>query len=167
MSKAPGDAESIQATIYNHIRKTMNVVQGIKGNTEKLLQKTDNIIGILAEKEPRASDQDPIPEAEIEEVAELEEAVIDLELAEATEPVMQLDPALIEAISKVCVKEVMARINPVLESLQKFIKANTLDKPQQQEIDDDAFAEKLIEEMKLSLGRRQRIALARKRMTAP
>jgi hypothetical protein len=167
MSKAPGDAESIQATIYNHIRKTMNVVQGIKGNTEKLLEKTDNIIDMLAEKDPRAPGQDPIVEAEIEEVAELEEAVIDLELAEATELTTQLDPALIDAISKACVKEVMARINPVLEALQKFINANTVDKPQQQEIDDDAFAEKLIEEMKLSLGRRQRIALARKRMTAP
>lgn len=160
-TSAKGDSESIQETIFTHIRKTLNVVQSIKGNTEKLLQRTDNIVELLAEQDSTPPAPDGPVEVEIDEVVEAEEA------EPVPDPTAQIDPALVQAISKACVLEVMAKVNPVLEHLHKFIQANKIDKPQPQDIDDDAFAEKLIEEMKLSLGRRQRIALARKRMSAP
>lgn len=181
MSKPQSEMQSIRSTMDSQFRKTMTVVEAIQDNTEKLLTKTESIIAIL-------SDEEMAAEAEIEqeiagEIAEeiLEEEILEEEIREATKtPATHshhhssgqhkpdghlLDKVQMVEITKACVSEVMSKINPVLESLDKFIKANALDKKPMPEVDDDAFAAKLIEEMKQSLGRRQRIALARKRMT--
>ncbi|MCX8508029.1 MAG: hypothetical protein ORN49_03975 [Rhodobacteraceae bacterium] len=179
MSKPITDAQSIRDTMEDQFRKTMTVVHAIRGNTEELLHKTERVIQILGDEEEVKTEPQPVAEAEIE--AEVEEILVEtaVELAlqeqvtEISDTIIDAvtvpNPELVAHITKACVKEVMATINPVLEALNKFIKANAIDKKPTPapDIDDDAFAEKLIEEMKLSLGRRQRIALARKRMTTP
>jgi hypothetical protein len=169
MSKPSTETPSIQETMEAQFRKTMHVVHAIKGNTEKLLTKTESLIEILTDEPPPAEPEEVIA-VDIDEVLPLPGVArertreIDVEIVEGAS---RHPPELVAEITKACVKEVMATINPVLEALNKFIKANALDKKPAADVDDDAFAEKLIEEMKQSLGRRQRIALARKRMTAP
>lgn len=167
MSKPPTETPSIQETMEAQFRKTMHVVHEIKGNTEKLLTKTESLIEFLTE-DP--AEPEEVVQVDIDEVLAVSdrgrERVEEVEVS-VIEGGTRPDPALVAEITKAVVKEVMATIIPVLEPLDKFIKANALDKKPSAEVDDEAFAEKLIEEMKLSLGRRQRIALARKRMTAP
>ncbi len=166
MSKPSSGPDSIQETMSDQIRKTMNVVQTIKGHTETLLHKTETIIDLLADDipAPKPAEEVEIVEIDIAPPPADDDGPVDAILIDA---VARPDPHLVAEITKACVKEVMATINPVLDALTKFIKANSAEPQSTQEVDDDAFAAKLIEEMKISLGRRQRIALARKRMTPP
>jgi hypothetical protein len=170
MSKPSTETQSIHETMEAQFRKTMHVVHAIKGNTEKLLTKTESLIEILTEEPAPATEPEEVIEVDIDEILAVKEhgserlGAVEMEIIEDRP---RHDPALVAEITKAVVREVMATINPVLHPLHKFVKDNALDKKRPAEVDDDAFAEKLIEEMKQSLGRRQRIALARKRMTSP
>ncbi|SMX43106.1 hypothetical protein [Actibacterium lipolyticum] len=158
MSKL-SESNEILATLESQRRKTIEVISAIKGYAEGLIEDSDQITAKLSE-ETLAAEEAAIAVAEEIEVEAMEE-----EVAAAIDAFDQ--DWLIDQVSKRCVKEVMATINPVLVALQQFIEANSIDTQQTAEIDDEAFAEKLIEEMKVSLGRRQKIALARKRLTSP
>jgi hypothetical protein len=160
MSKAFPDGPSIQATMEDQLRKTMDVVQSMRGNAEQLLSLTERIIVKLDEGLPPQDltsgtmdrpAPDPHPQV----------------MSAAVPMAQETHDALVAAVTKATVAEVMATINPVLGSLQKFISDNARAQPTVPEADEEAFAEKLVEELKHSLARRTRIALARKKFTAP
>ncbi|MEE9453006.1 MAG: hypothetical protein V3V13_01315 [Paracoccaceae bacterium] len=159
MSKLP-ENNKMQATLENQHRKTMKAVNAIKHDTEVLIQKSDYITEQLSEE---IVDLETALLTKPKFDQDAEEPVIGNEATTATETSDR--DKLIAEISNICVPKVMATINPVLNALQQFIKENSIEMGQTAEVDDEAFAEKLIEEMKVSLGRRQKIALARKRLT--
>lgn len=174
------DSPTIQETLEDQFRITMKVISEIKGDTDVLLRKTEGIIDVLSDD----AEGDPAPRTRRSQARPNEERSAEPGLQEIDYRAARFSPrrgleveevevlpmergALIKEITRACVKEVMETVNPVLSALDKFIKANGIGQGPQGEPDDDAFAEKLIEEMKVSLGRRQKIALARKRMSAP
>ena len=171
------DKPSIEKTLQDQHRLTMTVINAIKHDTESLMHKTDQIVEHLVDEgtPPRPFD----PAAEMPP-----EPPIPAPPRHAPDPsrpprpesprgerhLPRLNPAdgefLVSEISRLCVKEVMETINPILEALNTFIKANGIGTAPPPETEDDLFAEKLIEQMKLAVGRRQKIAMARMKRSA-
>lgn len=184
MANPPIDKPSIEKTLKDQHRLTMNVVNAIKSNTETLMTKTDQIVEHLVEEETQQSPGVPptdMPPHQPEPPAPPQAAMA---APSPPQPSPQtgapgqgfgpgINPRdgefLVAEISRLCVNEVMQTINPILEALNTFIKANGLGtaSPSQQETEDELFAEKLIEQMKQAVSRRQKIAMARMKRTAP
>ena len=170
MTKPPTAKPSIAATLEDQHRKTMKVVRAIKADTEILVRRANSSHRQLADQTP-LEDQaetgiDPVPgHAEPETQHGIPETPLSGRMDETpdqaaprTEEKTDQDQ-LKEEVTKRAVSEVMKTISPVLTALDTFIQANSIDaEPQPAEPDDDQFAEKLIEQMKLAIGRRQRIA---------
>jgi queuine/archaeosine tRNA-ribosyltransferase len=179
MSNASPTNKKIVETLDEQHRRTIEVIETVKRISERNLDVTTQLAMQLD-----ADPTQPLQETERKEDAQLEAAEAELkeEAAEEVEDLTLSKAALAgmsqqevyEEIRKASVRDVMGQINPVLTALQKFIDANAIGKagqpqpaPADDQLDDNAFAEKLIEEMKTSLSQRQRIALARKRLTSP
>lgn len=92
------------------------------------------------------------------------------QVREQTAPADQSEgQILIDEISGACVKQCMVQINKVLDPLKKFIAANSIQTEQQPdpELSEQDFGEMMARQMAESLSRRQKIALASKRLKNP
>lgn len=167
MANSSTDGAAIQAALTAHHRKTMAVVNSIKRDTETLVRRSDIVAEALIEGRER-----PVAQ----EIAEAESEYEDYRESEAERQAEWPEDRaeFFAKISKHCIKEIMAEINPVLLALQKFIEANSIKVGHSDaggqaivargaDAEGEDFANKLIEELKSSLDRRHKIALARKR----
>ncbi len=177
MSKQPTLKETIRGTLEDQHLKTMKVMNSIKGDTDVLLRNTGEIVELLSDQEIEDADKElaDTGTSKEEEGMDSELSSADSLFAEGSIEIKGHDGRIrsvetddvTKEISKICVKEVMSTVSPILNALEQFIKANSISVEAAQDSEDEAFVEKLVEEMKESLGRRQRIALARKRLTMP
>ncbi len=164
MAKTPIRMETIHETLRDQFEKTMHVVNRIKGDTSKLVETTNSIIGKLEHGEMD----------ETLEIAEPETEPVDDVFAEQTQeqPLNAVERELVQRIGPTVVREVIQEIQPLLERLRQIAgeagaPAGRLgvDDPT---ADSDAFVKNMIQHMERTMDDRMRTALIRRnKMSKP
>ncbi|MDJ0826700.1 MAG: hypothetical protein QNJ16_14460 [Rhodobacter sp.] len=160
MAKTPIKKETIQETLQDQHRKTMRVVNQIKGDTAHLIETTNLIVDKLEH-----ADMDHAPDIAEPVAPPPPEPPVPPRPQPAPPPLAPEELRLAERIAPMVVREVIQEIQPLLERLRQ-IASNPWLTPAQPLVDEptadaDAFAQSLIQRMERTLDERMKAALSR------